>query len=106
MPSTHHSAMALTSTPSTTILVALVLVSLFYVRGWRCMRRAPAGAIPGWRLGSFLFGMLRKMVRLPGLMGDRRVEGVVSHPGDRNKDVARMGHPIMVGGKGKRELGI
>jgi putative membrane protein len=57
MPSTHHSAMALTSTPSTTILVALVLVSLFYVRGWRCMRRAPAGAIPGWRLGSFLFGM-------------------------------------------------
>jgi cytochrome c oxidase assembly factor CtaG len=57
MPSTHHTAMGLSSSSSATILVALVLVSLFYVRGWRHIQRASASAIPGWRLASFLFGM-------------------------------------------------
>jgi len=57
MPSTHHSAMGLSSSPSATILVALVLMSFLYVRGWLRMQRASASAIPGWRLASFLFGM-------------------------------------------------
>jgi len=57
MPSTHHTAMGLSSSQSTTIPVALVLVSLLYVRSWRRMQRASASAIPGWRLASFLFGM-------------------------------------------------
>jgi putative membrane protein len=56
MPSTHHTAMGLSSS-SATILVALFLLSFLYVRGWRRMRRASASAIPGWRLASFLFGM-------------------------------------------------
>src|ERR1700732_1806940 len=57
MPSTHHTAMGLSSSPSATILVALVLMSFLYVRSWRRMQRASASAIPGWRLASFLFGM-------------------------------------------------
>jgi putative membrane protein len=57
MPSTHHSAMGLSSSPSATILVALVLMSFLYVRSWLRMQRASASAIPGWRLASFLFGM-------------------------------------------------
>ena len=57
MPSTHHSAMGLSSSPSATILVALVLMSFLYARRWLRMQRASAGAIPGWRLASFLFGM-------------------------------------------------
>jgi len=57
MPSTHHTAMGLSSAPSATILVALVLMSFLYVRGWLRMQRASASAIPGWRLASFLFGM-------------------------------------------------
>ena len=57
MPSTHHSAMGLSSSPSATILVALVLMSFLYVRSWLRMQRASASAIPGWLLASFLFGM-------------------------------------------------
>jgi putative membrane protein len=57
MPSTHHTAMGLSSSPSATILVALVLMSFLYVRSWLRMQRASASAIPGWRLASFLFGM-------------------------------------------------
>jgi putative membrane protein len=57
MPSTHHSAMGLSSSPSATILVALVLMSFLYARSWLRMQRASASAIPGWRLASFLFGM-------------------------------------------------
>src|SRR6266700_3526719 len=57
MPSTHHTAMGLSSPSSATILVALVLMSFLYVRNWRRIQRAPAGAIPGWRLASFLFGI-------------------------------------------------
>jgi putative membrane protein len=58
MPHIHHTAaMRLSLSSSATILVALALVSLLYVRSWRCMQRASAGAIPGWRLASFLFGM-------------------------------------------------
>jgi len=49
--------MGLSSSSSATIIVALVLVSLLYVRSWRRMQRASASAIPGWRLASFLFGM-------------------------------------------------
>ena len=57
MPSTHHTAMGLSSAPSATIVVALVLISYLYVCGWRRVRRASPSAIPGWRLASFLFGM-------------------------------------------------
>jgi putative membrane protein len=57
MPSTHHTAMGLSSSQSTTIPVALVLVSLLYVGSWRHVQRASRSAIPGWRLASFLFGM-------------------------------------------------
>jgi putative membrane protein len=58
MPHIHHTAaMRLTLSSSATILVALALASLLYVRSWRCMRRASASAIPGWRLASFLSGM-------------------------------------------------
>jgi putative membrane protein len=57
MPSTHHTAMGLSSAPSAAILVALVLLSLLYVRSWLHIQRASASAIPGWRLASFLFGM-------------------------------------------------
>jgi putative membrane protein len=57
MPSTHHTAMGLSSAPSATVLVALVLMSLLYVRGWLGVQRASPSAIPGWRLASFLFGM-------------------------------------------------
>ena len=57
MPSTHHTAMGLSSSSSATILVTLVLMAFLYVRGWRRMQRASASAIPGWRLASFLFGM-------------------------------------------------
>src|SRR5580704_11018397 len=53
----HTAAIGLSSSSSATILVALVLVSLLYVRSWRRMQRASASAIPGWRLASFLFGM-------------------------------------------------
>jgi putative membrane protein len=53
----HTAAMGLSSSSSATIIVALVLVSLLYVRSWRRMQRASASAIPGWRLASFLFGM-------------------------------------------------
>ena len=57
MPSTHHTAMGLSSSSSATVLVALVLMSFLYVRSWLRMQRASASAIPGWRLASFLFGM-------------------------------------------------
>jgi putative membrane protein len=57
MPSTHHTAMGLSSSPSATILVALVLMSFLYARSWLRTQRASPSAIPGWRLASFLFGM-------------------------------------------------
>ena len=40
MPSTHHTAMGLSSPSSAIILVALVLMSFLYVCGWRRVRRA------------------------------------------------------------------
>ena len=51
-----HSAMGISSA-STAITLALVLVSVLHVRGWRRVRRASASTIPAWRLASFLFGM-------------------------------------------------
>jgi putative membrane protein len=58
MPHIHHAAaMGLSLSSTATILVALVFVSLLYVRSWRRMQRASASAIPGWRLASFLSGM-------------------------------------------------
>ena len=58
MPHIHHAAaMGLSLSSTATILVALVFVSLLYVRTWRRMQRASASAIPGWRLASFLSGM-------------------------------------------------
>src|ERR1700746_2744499 len=57
MPSTHHTTMGLSASPSATILVALVLMSFLYARSWLRTQRASPSAIPGWRLASFLFGM-------------------------------------------------
>lgn len=51
-----HTVVRLSSASSVTILFADVLVSFLYVRSWRRIR-ASANAIPGWRLGSFIFGM-------------------------------------------------
>ena len=57
MPAIDHTAMGLSSSPSATILVALVLMSFLYARSWLRMQRASPSAVPGWRLASFLFGM-------------------------------------------------
>ena len=53
----HHAAMGIPSASSAIILVAVVFVSLIYMRGWRRMRGGSASAIPAWRAASFLFGM-------------------------------------------------
>jgi putative membrane protein len=57
MPSTHHSAMGLSSLSSTILLVALVLVSFSYLLGWRRIRGVSASTIPAWRGASFVFGI-------------------------------------------------
>src|SRR4029077_5124797 len=57
MPSTHHTATGLSSPSSAILLVALVLASFLYLRGWRRIRGISAGIIPPWRGASFLFGM-------------------------------------------------
>ena len=49
----HHSSNAI----SFTIVVVLVLASLWYARGRSRGQRAWAGAIPAWRAASFLAGM-------------------------------------------------
>src|SRR6267154_4514410 len=56
-PIHHTAAMGLPSSSSVTILVALIVLSFFYVRGWRRMQRNSAIVISGWRLASFLFGI-------------------------------------------------
>src|ERR1700756_3908645 len=57
MPLALHSAMGM-STPSLgAILVALILVSILYLRGWRGFRGAWVSALPTWRAASFLFGV-------------------------------------------------
>src|SRR5215472_12153642 len=53
----HHTAIEMSSASSAIILVALVLVSFIYVRGWRRLHRGPGNAISAWPLASFLFGM-------------------------------------------------
>jgi putative membrane protein len=54
----HHTAMGLSLSSSTTMLIALVFfVSLLYVQGWRRIQRTFVRAISGWRLASFLLGM-------------------------------------------------
>src|SRR5260221_5202986 len=53
----HHTAMGISSASSAIILVALVFVSLIYMRGWRRMLGVSASTIPAWRAASFLFGM-------------------------------------------------
>jgi putative membrane protein len=57
MPSTHHTAMGLSSPSNAIFLVVLVLVSLSYLVGWRRIRGVSGSNIPGWRGASFLFGM-------------------------------------------------
>ena len=58
MSSTHHTAMGLSSSPSSAILlVALVLVSFLYLRGWRRIPGVSTRTIPAWRGASFFFGM-------------------------------------------------
>ena len=51
-----HSAMGISSA-STAITLALALVCVLHVRGWRRVRRASRSTVPAWRLASFLFGM-------------------------------------------------
>src|ERR1700746_424247 len=57
MPSTHHTAMGLSSPSGVIILGALVLVSFIYLRSWSQALQISASAIPGWRRASFLVGM-------------------------------------------------
>src|SRR3984957_12246387 len=57
MPSTHHAAIGLSSPSSAILLVALVLVSLSYLRGWLRIRAVFAGTISAWRAAIFLIGM-------------------------------------------------
>jgi putative membrane protein len=57
MPLEPHTTMGMTSLSNAMILVALILVSFVYVRGWRGVRAARVSAIPAWRVASFLFGM-------------------------------------------------
>jgi putative membrane protein len=52
-----HIAVGSSSHSSATILVALVLVSFLYLRGWRRMLGISEGAVPAWRAVSFNFGM-------------------------------------------------
>ena len=52
-----HNAMELSSHSGAIILLALVLVSFWYARGWRRIREASANAISAWRFASFLLGM-------------------------------------------------
>jgi len=49
--------MWLSSPASAVILVAFVLVSFIYVRGWRRALRASASTTPTWRAASFVFGI-------------------------------------------------
>jgi cytochrome c oxidase assembly factor CtaG len=37
--------------------LAIVLTAIFYLRGWRHLRLAPANVIPAWRAHSFLVGV-------------------------------------------------
>jgi putative membrane protein len=53
----HHTGMGISSASSAIILVALVFVSLIYMRGWRRTLKVCASAIPAWRAASFLLGM-------------------------------------------------
>src|SRR5215470_6346237 len=52
----HHTAMMRSSASSAIILVALVLVSFIYVRGWRRLLGVSASVIPAWRAASSLLG--------------------------------------------------
>ena len=54
MMSIHHTAIGLSSRSNTIILV-IILASLWYGSGWRRVQRAPRNA--AWRLASFLLGM-------------------------------------------------
>jgi len=56
MQSMHHIAMSADSASSATIL-ALVLASFLYLRGWRRLQENPVNPILGWQLTSFLLGM-------------------------------------------------
>jgi putative membrane protein len=56
MLSIHHTAMGADSA-SSAIILALVLASFLYLRGWHCLHESPMNPIPGWRLASFLLGM-------------------------------------------------
>jgi putative membrane protein len=57
MPPIHHTPMTMSSHSSAMILVALVLVALIYMRGWRNIRGAWMSAIPAWRAASFFLGV-------------------------------------------------
>jgi putative membrane protein len=57
MPPIHHIAMSWSSPSSAVILVALVLASFIYVRGWRRLLAVSASVTPAWRAASFLFGI-------------------------------------------------
>ena len=56
-PIHHTAAMALSSSSSAPIVIALVFVSFIYVRGWRRIQRASGSAIPAWRAASFHCGL-------------------------------------------------
>jgi putative membrane protein len=57
MPLEPHTTMGMSSLSNAMILVAIILVSFVYMRGWRGVQAAWVSAIPAWRAASFLFGM-------------------------------------------------
>lgn len=57
MPPAHHAAMEHSLSPMALALV-LVLLCLFYARGWRRIHATSTSSIPLWRAASFLIGMI------------------------------------------------
>src|ERR1700761_7524678 len=57
MPNAHYTVMGSSSPSSAIILVALVLVSVFYALGRRRLRRISAGSISAWPAPGFGFGL-------------------------------------------------
>ena len=57
MPLIHHNSTAMSLSSDATGLV-FIFLCFSYVRGWRRIRTASVGPVPGWRFASFLLGML------------------------------------------------
>jgi putative membrane protein len=54
MPHLHHTGLPMASSA---IGLLVVVLSLWYARGWRQLHGVDAAAIPGWRVAGFVIGM-------------------------------------------------